>query len=131
DVLAYATDETWGRFIPVPAPYTRQDAESFIARQVLADHEIAPRWALEHERAVVGSVELLLEHAAGVASLHYGIARWLWGQGLTTEAVRSVVARVFSDLPHIVRIASWADLRNEGSWRVMEKAGLKREGVFR
>ena len=50
---------------------------------------------------------------------------------MMTEAVRSVVDRVFSDLSHIVRIASWADVRNQASWRVMEKVGLQREGLFR
>lgn len=131
DVFAYATDEAWGRFIPVPIPYARKDAESFIALQILADHATAPRWALEHAGKVVGSVELHLEHDVGVASLHYALARWLSGQGLMTEAVRSVIDRLFSDLPHIMRIASWADVRNAGSWRVMEKAGLQREGLFR
>jgi RimJ/RimL family protein N-acetyltransferase len=48
-----------------------------------------------------------------------------------TEAVRSVIDRAFTDLPHIMRIASWADIRNEASWRVMQKVGLTREGVFR
>lgn len=131
DVLAYATDAEWGRFIPVPRPYTPQDAELFVARQVLADHDTEPRWALEHDGGVVGSVELGLEHDAGVASIHYALARPLWGRGLMTEAVRSTIDQVFAGLPHILRIASNADTRNQRSWRVMEKTGMQREGVFR
>lgn len=131
DVLAYAGDETWGRFLPVPAPYTRDDAERFMALQLLADHTVSPRWALEHQGTVVGSVEAKFEHAEGVASLHYALSRQLWGQGLMSEAARSVVDRIFGDLPHVMRIESWADVRNVGSWRVMEKCGLTREGILR
>ena len=131
DVLAYATDEEWARFLPVPMPYKREHAESFIASQILADHSSAPRWALEQSDVIVGSVELALDHEVGVASLHYSIARPLWGQGLMTEAVHSVLDRAFLDLPHIMRVSAWADTRNEASWRVMEKVGLSREGVFR
>jgi ribosomal-protein-alanine N-acetyltransferase len=131
DVFGYAVDETWGQYLPVPKPYERRDAQMFVAMQVLADHATAPRWALQHGGHVVGSVELGLDHEAGVASLHYALARAQWGQGLMTEAVRSVVARVWSDLPHVMRIASWADIRNIASWRVMEKCGLQREGIAR
>lgn len=129
DVLAYATDQEWGRFLPVPDPYEQSDAEAFIAAQLKADHETAPRWALEVDGAVVGSVELALDHDAGTATLHYSIARRLWGQGLMTEAVASVVRCVFEELPHIQRISSWADVRNVASWRVMEKVGLARQSV--
>lgn len=130
-VLAYARDEEWAKFLPVPQPYTAGDAEWFVARQLLADHQTAPRWALEHEGELCGSVELSLDHAQGVASLHYALARTRWGKGLMTEAVRSVIGRVFAELPHVMRIDAWADVRNVGSCRVMEKCGLVREGIHR
>ena len=130
-VLAYASDEQWGRFLPVPVPYTAVEADRFVAAQLLADHHEAPRWALELHGEAVGAVEVKFEHGKGVASLHYAIARKVWRRGLMTEAVRSIVNRVFAELPHIERIQSWADVRNVGSWRVMEKCGLVREGVYR
>ena len=60
----------------------------------------------------------------------YSIARPLWGQGLTTEAATAVIAHGFDKLG-LARIQAAADIRNEGSWRVMEKVGMKREGVMR
>ncbi len=130
-VLAYASDEEWGRYLPVPAPYTARDAELFIAQQLLADHDVRPHWALEHEGVVSGAVEVGLDHEQGVAEVHYALARPLWGLGLMTEAVRSVLSRVLVDLPHIARVESRADVRNVASLRVMEKCGLVHEGVRR
>ena len=37
DVLSYASDPEWARYLPVPQPYTRAEAERFLAGQVLLD----------------------------------------------------------------------------------------------
>ena len=60
----------------------------------------------------------------------YSLARPLWGRGLVTEAARAVVAYGFAELG-LARIQAFADIRNVGSWRVMEKLGMQREGVLR
>ena len=39
DVLAYATDPEWGRYLPLPDPYIRRSAEEFVARYILVDGE--------------------------------------------------------------------------------------------
>ena len=135
DVVAFASDEQWGRFLSVPRPYGVPEARAFLAIQLVADPAREPRWALEHEGRVVGSVELSLDTSedgsAVYGALHFALARPLWGRGLASEAVTSVVDRAFTTLPELIRIASHADVRNVGSWRVMEKAGLLREGVLR
>ena len=131
DVVAFASDDAWGRYLPVPRPYGVAEAREFLAVQLVADPVYDPRWALEFEGAMVGSVELALDREARFGTLHFAIARRLWGKGLATEAVRSVVDNAFETLPSLVRIASHADVRNVGSWRVMEKVGLQREGLLR
>lgn len=35
DIAQYATDPEWAKYIPVPQPYTRRDAEKFVAGRVL------------------------------------------------------------------------------------------------
>ena len=60
----------------------------------------------------------------------YALARSHWGQGLMTEALTEVVEWALRQ-PSIWRIGAVADIENIGSMRVMEKAGLKREGVLR
>jgi RimJ/RimL family protein N-acetyltransferase len=58
DVLEYARDPEWARYLPVPQPYTKQDAEQFIADNLLADRNVDPAWAIELEVAVVGGISL-------------------------------------------------------------------------
>jgi [ribosomal protein S5]-alanine N-acetyltransferase len=53
-----------------------------------------------------------------------------WGKGYATEASRALIAFGFSKLK-LHRICSTCDTRNEASARVLEKAGLKKEGRLR
>jgi [ribosomal protein S5]-alanine N-acetyltransferase len=130
-VLAFATDPEWGRFLPVPQPYERKHAEEFLARQILADWSVHPSWAIVLGDAVVGGINLRLDRANQVGELGYSVARTLWGRGITTEAARAVVVHAFHGLPDLNRIRARADLRNVASQRVMEKIGMRREGVLR
>ena len=131
DVFAYARDPEWGRFLPpVPQPYERRHADEFVAGQVLANWGKEPAWALEHDGRVVGGVSLRLAPRHGRAELGYSVARWLWGRGLTTEAVSAVIDEAFRCLP-LGKIAARAVAENVGSIRVMEKVGMQHEGILR
>ena len=129
DVLGYAGDAEWGRYLPLPEPYTRSSAERFVAGAILADPETRPTWAIVHEGRVSGGIHLTVR-SPGRAELGYSIARSLWGRGLTTEAAAAVTSHGFESL-ELVRIFAMADVRNTASWRVMEKLGMQREGVLR
>lgn len=68
--------------------------------------------------------------AAGHLSFGYVLARAHWGQGLMTEALTPVVHWALAR-PGIWRIGAVADIDNIASARVMQKAGLVREGILR
>jgi [ribosomal protein S5]-alanine N-acetyltransferase len=131
EVLGYATDPEWARYLPVPQPYTPADAEKFIAGQVLLDREVHPAWAIEHARAVIGGINLRFHFDHHVGEMGYSIARSYWGRGLATEAARAVMEAAFTACASLNRIRAMADARNLGSLRVMEKLGMVREGVLR
>lgn len=131
DVFAYANDPKWARFLPIPQPYTRADAEQFLARQILQDRATHPAWAIEHDGRVAGGINLRLHLDHRLAEMGYALARSLWGQGLTTEAAGAVVEAAFTTYPTLNRIRAMADARNAGSLRVMEKLGMVREGTLR
>ena len=128
-VFAFSRDPEWGRYLEVPSPYSRRDAEEFVAGAVLSDAGAKLRWAIVHEGHVSGFVNLM-PATAGAAELGYGIARPLWGQGLVTEAAAAVLRYGFDSLG-LVRIYAYAVVDNEASWRVMEKLGMRREGFLR
>lgn len=77
------------------------------------------------DEAPVGMIELNLE--GRTASVGYIIAPDHQGQGLATEALSHLVAAAL-DQPAIRRVYATADVDNAASARVMEKAGMRREG---
>jgi RimJ/RimL family protein N-acetyltransferase len=64
------------------------------------------------------------------ANLGYVLARPYWGRGLMTEAVTAVVDWAIAQ-PAIHRVWAVCDVDNAASARVLEKAGMQREGVLR
>jgi len=79
---------------------------------------------------VVGTVSLAVvtEHAR--AELGYWIASAMWGRGYATEAGRAVVSYGLTTLG-LNRIQSRHFMRNPASGRVMQKLGMRLEGVHR
>lgn len=131
DVFAYASDPEWSRYLlGIPEPYTRHDAEAFVARQLLMEWETDPHWAIVLDGRVIGAISLAIEGSHQRAGLGYGLAREHWGKGLTTEAARSVVTYAFESCG-VGRVFASTDARNLASQRVLDKAGFEREGVLR
>jgi len=60
----------------------------------------------------------------------YALARPYWGQGYMTEVLHAVNAWALAQ-PDIFRVQAFCDVENIGSARVMEKAGMEREGLLR
>ncbi len=64
------------------------------------------------------------------ADFGYVLDQRYWRQGLATEAAQAVVRWLFT-LDTIYRVWATCDVNNLASARVLEKAGLSREGVLR
>lgn len=62
--------------------------------------------------------------------LVYRLNKQFWGYGYATEAVKRMINFGFNELK-LHRIHAYCDIRNEGSIKVLEKAGLQIEGCFR
>ncbi len=131
DVLAYATDKEWSKFLPVPRPYSRMDAIQFLARMTLLDRVVHPSWAIAVDQQVVGGINIRFDFQNRLGEIGWSIARPLWGRGLTTEAATALIEAAFDVHPHLNRIRAMADARNQASHRVMEKLGMRGEGTLR
>jgi RimJ/RimL family protein N-acetyltransferase len=64
------------------------------------------------------------------AELGYALAKRFWNQGLMSEAARAVTDWAMTVEP-IFRIWAVCDTANTRSARVLEKAGMQREGILR
>ncbi len=130
DVVAYASDDEWGRYFDKPRPYTRRDGEQYVARCVLTDWSIHPQFAVVLDDRVIGAVGLSIDSTNETAELGYAISREHWGKGLGMEATRAVVGWGFRSYD-LAKVFARTDARNQRSWRLMERLGMKREGLLR
>ena len=118
--------------LSVPHPYGDGVAETWIASHPAAWAEgTAVTFAittLENElRGTIG-LQLTTPHRRG--EMGYWIGRPYWGQGLATEAVRVLFDFAFGPLG-LNRVQASHLPRNPASGRVMQKAGMQREGLHR
>ena len=65
------------------------------------------------------------------AEIGYSFSRDYWNRGYATQALTAVIRTAFHFLPDLNRIEAQHDIRNPASGRVMEKCGMKKEGILR
>jgi RimJ/RimL family protein N-acetyltransferase len=130
EVLAYASDEAFARYVPgVPYPYGREHAEAFVSIAVEADWATDPLFAVELDGRVIGGINLMVDEVA-TAGLGYALGRAWWGRGLATEMARAVIDRAFGTY-EVEVVWATADARNAASRHVMEKVGMRLDGILR
>ena len=131
DVFEYAQDPEWAEFLldSVPQPYTRRDAEQFIAGRMTAPRA-GLSWAIVVRGTGIGGIILTVDSKHETGQIDYALAKSHWGHGLMPEAASAVVDWAFRER-RLAKISAEADTRNRRSWRVMEKIGMRREGVSR
>lgn len=79
------------------------------------------------DKLLLGMFEIRLEPPQ--ADMGYVLARAHWGKGYMTEAVKAFVEWGLAQ-NGLARLWSICDIDNPASARVMEKAGMKREGLL-
>jgi RimJ/RimL family protein N-acetyltransferase len=117
----------------IPHPYEQSIAEGWIGTHA----EVAERGegitlaVTERESGgIVGAVGLSITRAHRRGELGYWVAVAQWGRGYATEASRAMLDYAFGPLD-LSRVEAHCLTRNDGSWRVMEKLGMQREGRLR
>ncbi len=134
DIHEFACDpivsryDSWG-------PNTSAKTHDVLMRR-MAEQQTWPRndvtlaAVLTRERRLIGSVHIwTMDEANCTAEIGYTFNRRYWNNGYATEAASAVLGRAFRDVK-MHRVVAKCDARNVGSWRVMEKLGMRREGHF-
>jgi len=124
----------YGVYTPQP-PYTRKFVEELVAMfsNPPDSQGILQFFAVVLEGKVIGNIGLnqhFEDRQNDRVEIVYSLSYQHWNKGLTTEAARAVMNWVFGT-HNIHRLYAWSDPRNIGSWRVMEKLGMKYEGQLR
>jgi RimJ/RimL family protein N-acetyltransferase len=124
------------RFITDAAP-SAADVETQILPAILDEYALGAglgRLAGIHQATgeFVGQYSLRQANSPGLTEgleLGYRLVPGFWGQGLATEGAGALVQAAFGSL-HCDRVVATTMAVNEGSWRVLEKCGLRRIRTF-
>jgi [ribosomal protein S5]-alanine N-acetyltransferase len=117
----------------IPHPYSVADAEKWLAtHQETFDAGRGVNFALTLRGSgkLVGSVGLTVDREHEKAELGYWVGVPFWGKGYATEAAGAVVRHGFEGLG-LNRVWAYHYARNRSSGRVLEKIGMRYEGVAR
>ena len=106
---------------PSPPEQVARDLDGVIARWRERGYD---RWAVEDKETGEFIGYCGLQEKPTHVDLGYGLLRAQWGRGLATEAARAAIRHGFEVLGFDL-ITALALPENIGSWRVMEKAGLR------
>ncbi|MBP5151738.1 MAG: GNAT family N-acetyltransferase [Lachnospiraceae bacterium] len=90
-------------------------------------------WVMELKEtgAAIGNISVVhLFEDRDAAEIGYCMGRAYWGRELMPEALKAVIDYLF-DRAGMNRVAACHDSNNPKSGRVMDKAGMKLEGVLR
>lgn len=90
-------------------------------------------WAivLRGSGEVVGDISVVsLDRRAESAQVGYCLCRRLWGRGIMTEALSAVIDYLFG-VAALWRIGAVYVAQNAASARVLEKCGMREEGIAR
>ena len=134
DIFEYSKDPEVARHVLWDAQKDLSEAKEycrFMMRRYRQDQPSS--WGIIHKASgrlvgTIGYMEYREDH--GSVEVGYSLARSLWNGGYMTEALSRVIAHTFETMA-INRIEAQHELDNPSSGRVMEKCGMKKEGVLR
>ena len=134
DVFAYTSDPVVAQHIRRPLHRVRADAEAYVSAFIDSSQRGEPApWGIEHREdgKLIGTCGFYYLNRDDVrAEIFYALSRTYWNYGYMTEAARAVLDFGFNT-QNLNRIdgACWAG--NTASARVLEKNGMRYEGVWR
>ena len=129
DMVSMGGFPTWDGSGP-PKPYTKRHAEKMLAQKTLDSWDTNPSFAIVLDSTVIGDISMIVNQEYATAEIGYSLQEKYWGRGITCEAVQSVILWALQDVG-LAKVWAQADIRNERSWKLMEKIGMIRDGISR
>jgi len=132
-LASYAGDPEVTRYLSWRAYDRVEPLNLFLGERIAAwekgDGTFAWLLCLKGTDHPIGSIGVTFE-PGGRAVFGYVLARKFWHRGFAAEALEYLVNWSLAQ-PNIFRAWAFCDVENPASARVMEKAGLTREGILR
>lgn len=127
----YAQDPTVTKYLTWRPHKNIDTTREFLHRciQCWKDNTAFP-WVITRKdgNTLLGMIEIRIDMFR--ADFGYGIAQQYWGNGYTTEATKAIIQWALQQ-ESIYRVWAICDVENMASARVLEKAGMQKEGTLR
>ncbi len=134
DIFSYASDPDVARYVLWEPHRSVADTRNYIrCIRALYRRGLPASWAvtLRESGQVIGTIGFMwYSDVNSAAEIGYSFSKSYWNKGYATEALRAVMDSVFRTLP-VNRLEAQHDVRNPASGRVMEKCGMRKEGILR
>lgn len=134
DIFAYSRDPEVSRHVLWDAHRTIQDSRAYIRyilRQYRQNDPSSWGIVLGETGRLIGTIGYMWwNREYRSAEVGYSLSRSYWNQGLMTEALREVIRFGFDEM-YLNRIEAQHEVLNPASGHVMEKAGMRKEGILR
>ncbi|MDJ0894348.1 MAG: GNAT family protein [Alphaproteobacteria bacterium] len=134
-IQRYAMRPEYIRFLPRPVQ-TAESVAAYLNERLQEQRQQNGgrfHFAIEPKgsKRVVGAIRLtVLDPVHRQAELGYAMDSAVEGRGFMTEAVKRILEFGFNELD-LHRISAGVDVDNDRSWRLLERAGMTREGRMR
>jgi len=134
DLFEYASDPEVAKYTTWQAHESIEDTKCFL-NSVMDQHknrQVAP-WGVIHkeDKKLIGTCGFVYwDLPNSRAEIAYALSRKYWRKGYMTEAVREVITFGFRTM-ELNRIEARCKIKNIASARVMEKVGMRFEGILR
>jgi len=127
----YAADARVARFLTWEAYTNIEDIRTFLQETMNGYSSNIYHWAIEIESSMVGGISVVsLDEKNRSCEIGYCIGYDYWNKGITTEALRAIMAFLFNDVG-IHRIMAKHDIDNPASGKVMKNCNMTLEGRLR
>ena len=134
DIFRYASDPEVARYVLWEPHRSLSETRAFVRflrSRLRAGYPSSWVVVLKSSCTVIGTIGFIwYSEENRSAELGYSFSREYWNHGYATQALQAVIDAVFRSLP-VNRLEAQHDVRNPASGRVMEKCGLRQEGILR
>ena len=134
DIFQYASDPEVARYVLWDPHRSISETRSFVRylrSRIRAGYPSSWVVTLKETGKAIGTIGFIwYSDNNRSAELGYSFSREYWNHGYATQALKAVIDASFHALP-LNRLEAQHDLRNPASGRVMEKCGLRQEGILR
>ncbi|MGM0943253.1 MAG: GNAT family N-acetyltransferase [Bacillota bacterium] len=133
-IHAFTSLDVVTQYLPFDTHQSHEQTKLFInfVLDQYDNNQLAP-WGIELKpyKKLIGMIEYVFwEQENDTAELAFVLTNTHWGRGIVTEACQEVIKYGFTTMK-LQRIQARSFVENIGSQKVLEKCGLKLEGILK